>query len=166
MAGKSQTLQSHFPTLARACLLPVIVTALLWATSEYHISLLQFLAALFLLWMPWQAYLRWQHGARKEIPLFALVTAVYWLYFAVSLFWEERGYIEKAKWMVTDDDYTKVMLMAALGVGMLWLGIKSRLGRLIAPSSLPDISPRLSRRNYLRVVLIIGTLGSFYESTP
>ena len=66
---------------------PLIITAVLWATSLYEVSLPQVIAAFILCWIPWAAYREWVKGTREKIPLFALIGVVYWLAYAVPLFW-------------------------------------------------------------------------------
>ena len=74
------------PVFLRAGL-PFLLTAALWATSINEIQLVQIIAAFLLCWIPWASYLGWNHGKRGGIPLFALVGAMYWLAYAVPLFW-------------------------------------------------------------------------------
>ena len=67
--------------------IPLIATAALWATSLYDATLPQVIAAFILCWIPWAAYRKWVKGAREKIPLFALIGVMYWLAYAVPLFW-------------------------------------------------------------------------------
>src|ERR1700740_1292837 len=69
---------------------PLIVTAALWATSLYDTTLPQVIAALILCWIPWAAYRKWVSGGREKIPLFVLIGAMYWMAYAVPLFWTKH----------------------------------------------------------------------------
>src|ERR1700686_3610749 len=64
-----------------------VITLALWATSLYDVTLPQVTAAFILCWIPWAAYQAWSHGMRERIPLFSLIGVVYWLAYAVPLFW-------------------------------------------------------------------------------
>src|ERR1017187_5733813 len=66
---------------------PLIITVALWATSLYDVTLLQVIAAFILCWIPWAAYQEWSHGMRDRIPLFCFIGVMYWLAYAVPLFW-------------------------------------------------------------------------------
>src|ERR1700733_4447436 len=86
-----QLLKIAYNTRTRPVLLhagiPLIITAVLWATSLYEVSLPQVIAAFILCWIPSAAYREWVRGAREKFPLFALIGVVYWLAYAVPLFW-------------------------------------------------------------------------------
>ena len=66
--------------------IPLTITSVLWATSLYEVSLPQVIAAFILCWIP-GAYGEWVNGTREKFPLFALIGVVYWLAYAVPLFW-------------------------------------------------------------------------------
>ena len=65
---------------------PLLVTAFLAYTSLYDVSAAQALAAWFLCWIPWHAYRDWLRGDRRKIPLFVLISAMFWLAYAMPLF--------------------------------------------------------------------------------
>ena len=69
---------------------PLVITAVLWATSLYDVTLPQVIAAFILCWIPWAAYQKWARGAREKIPLFVLIGVMYWLAYAVPLFWTKH----------------------------------------------------------------------------
>jgi O-antigen polysaccharide polymerase Wzy len=139
--------------------IPLIVTAALWATSRNDVSILQIVAAFLLCWIPWAAYQRWSNGTRLGIPLFSLVSGVNWVAFAVPLFWLQHeinlvtGGHQLSEDSITEALYLAVLGVVALGVG-IWVG-----GRLrFMESFRPDIQRSPSRWNYLRLVLLGGTL--------
>jgi hypothetical protein len=54
--------------------------------------------------------------------------------------------------------------MAVFGVTCLWAGMQTPIGRFGIPRSVPDISSDPSRWNYIRVLLILGLVFSFFPS--
>jgi hypothetical protein len=162
---KDLSIKSFFPTLARMLSVPVLVTAFLWLTSGREISIVQGIISFILLCVPWQSYFYWKQGPRNHLPLLSMIAGVYWLYFAFPLFWGDINAIDATGRLLSDKSLTKAILMAALGVGLIWLGMWSGLDRFITPRRLPDISLHRSRRNYLRLLLVVGTLSSMYDSS-
>jgi hypothetical protein len=152
--------------LAQLLLLPGIVTAFLWWTSVQEISLLQAACAWLLLCFPWGTYLSWKRQYRYEASLFAFVSAVYWLFYGVALFYGNR--VSPAIWsggrLLSDQSITEAMLMAVLGVSCLWAGTQTPIGRFWIPKRIPDIPSDPARWNYIRVVLALGTLFSLSEN--
>jgi len=51
---------------------------------------MQLSLAFFLLCLPWQSYLNWKTNTKSYLPLFAMVTFMYWLYYVLPLFWEPQ----------------------------------------------------------------------------
>jgi hypothetical protein len=45
---------------------PLMITAVLWATSLYDATLPQVIAAFILCWIPWAAYQKWVRGTREK----------------------------------------------------------------------------------------------------
>jgi O-antigen polysaccharide polymerase Wzy len=138
---------------------PVFVTALLGYLSSYQISLAQEALAFFLCWMPWTSYRRWLHGKRDSIPLFALLSSMFWLAYAVPLFWAQHvvtGVFGRR--VLTEAFITQAMLLGVMGVVCLWLGIKvARISQWF-PKVSRDVSSNPSKLTYLRVVFVFGTL--------
>src|SRR5215470_6976249 len=81
---------ARFLPTPQVFLLPAAVTLLLWITSVTPVSLIQGLAAFILSCLPCWAYWRWQRTGYRGLPLFAAVSAMYWLYFSVVVFWFDR----------------------------------------------------------------------------
>ena len=137
---------------------PLIITAVLWATSLYDVNLLQVIAAFILCWIPWAACQKWVKGARERIPLFALIGVVYWLAYAVPLFWTKHqidqitGSHQLSENAITQSLYLVVFGVAALGIGM------AAGGRLhFMESFTVDIHGSPARWNYLRLTLLAAT---------
>ena len=138
---------------------PLIITAGLWATSLYDATLPQVIAAFILCWVPWAAYQEWVRGTREKIPLFVLIGVMYWLAYAVPLFWTKHqinqitGMHELSENAITESLYLVVFGVAALGIGMAAAG---RL-RFIESFKL-DIHRSPARWHYLRFVLLGAAL--------
>jgi hypothetical protein len=138
---------------------PLIITAVLWATSLYDATLLQVIAAFILSWIPWAAYQKWVRGTREKIPLFALISVVYWLAYAVPLFWLGHdigltsGRHQLSANAITQSLYLVVFGVVALGIGM------AAAGRLrFMESFRPDIHRSPARWHYLRFILLAAVL--------
>ena len=107
---------------------PLIITAALWATSLYDVTLPQVIAAFILCWIPWAAYREWVRGTRERIPLFVLIGVMYWLAYAVPLFWLKHdinlitGRHQLSEDAITQSLYLVILGVAALGVAWRWLG--------------------------------------------
>jgi len=149
---------------------PLLITAALWATSINEITPLQNIAAFVLCWIPWAAYKEWSRGTRQTIPLFFLVGAMFWLAYAVPLFWLRHDvHLATGGHQLSEEAITRALYLAVLGVATLGVGI-SIGGRLpFMESWRPDIHRSPGRWNYLRLSLLaatflriavpIGTLG-------
>jgi hypothetical protein len=137
---------------------PLIITAVLWATSLYDANLLQVIAAFILCWIPWAAYQEWVRGTRDRIPLFALLGVVYWLAYAVPLFWlgHDIGLIT-GRHQLSEDAITESLYLTVLGVAALGVGIRVAGRWHFMDSFRPDIHRSPSRWNYLRFALLAAT---------
>ena len=138
---------------------PLIITAVLWATSLYDATLPQVIAAFILCWIPWAAYQEWVMGTREKIPLFVLIGVMYWMAYAVPLFWTKHqiglitGIHQLSENAITQSLYLVIFGLAALGIGM------AAAGRWrFMESFRPDISRSPARWHYLRFVLLAATL--------
>ena len=134
---------------------PFIITAVLWATSLYDVTLPQVIAAFILCWIPWAAYQRWVREAKETIPLFASIGAMYWMAYAVPLFWTKHqidlvtGVHRLSENAITQSLYLVVFGVVALGIGM---AVAERF-RFMESFRL-DIHRSPPRWHYLRFVLL------------
>src|SRR6185295_3883007 len=111
--------------------------------------------------LPWQDYRTWRQGGTPTLPVFAMLSFMYWLYNAVPLFLEDHvvsTIYEPMGHELSSEAVTLAMLMALLGVCSLWLGIKSRIARLVVPRSQLSVELTHSKINYVRAVLIAGSV--------
>ena len=146
---------------------PIFLTSLLYLARLNEASLVQLVIAFVLLLLPWQAYVSWRRGGREALPVFAMLAFMYWLYYAVPLFLEDHVFStihEPIGHELTESTITLALLMALVGVCALWLGIRSGIARLIVPRAQLSLELTHSKLNYVRAVLIIGSLLSFSDT--
>lgn len=153
-------LDSHFRANALIDVaLPAFLTAVLAYLSSYEVSLIQGVLAFILCGIPWIAYRRWLRTDRKHIPLFALLAAMFWLSYAVPLFWAQHvvaGIFGRRT--LPEPVITSALALAVLGVGCLWVGMRLAQFSQWLPKIRRDVSSNPSRLNYLRTVFIFGAL--------
>ena len=139
--------------------IPFIITAVLWATSLYDVTLPQVVAAFILCWIPWAAYQQWVRGTREKIPLFVLVGVMYWLTYAVPLFWMKHQInLIMGMHQLSEDSITQSLYLVVFGVAALGIGIAAA-GRLrFVESFRLDIHRSPARWHYLRFVLLAAAL--------
>jgi len=134
---------------------PLIITATLWATSLNDVTLEQIIAAFILCWIPWAAYGKWNRGMRETIPLFFLVGAMYWIAYAIPLFWLTHDIVlVTGGHQLSEDAITRSLYLAVLGVAALGAGIRvTRRWRFMESFKL-DIHHSPARWHYLRFALL------------
>jgi hypothetical protein len=138
---------------------PLLATVLLWYSSPYELTLAEATAALLLCWLPWASYRNWDRGDRKEIPLFALVAGMYWLVYAVPLFWASHEMISvRGRRPLSEEAITASLYLAVAGVVALWAGISLAARFRWLPAIRVDVSATSGRWQYLRMIFILGTL--------
>lgn len=156
--------QNRLPQLRHGRLLsdpsvPLLITGLLWFSSPYHVEPSQVVAAFLLVYIPWVLYCRWRHTDKQEFPLLPFILAMYWLAYALPLFWSGREVTSyRGSHSLSDVGITKSMYLAVDGAAAVFLGaILSRRIRW-SPTASIDIPPCRSHRRYLGIVLISGLL--------
>ena len=154
-----------FPAVILATGVSLVVTTLLWLTRTNQVTITQFFLVLALVYFPCQAYVNWRTGGRNELPVFALIGAMYFLYYAVALFWGDLTVISDygPNYQLPAEAITHALLMAAGGICCLWLGMRCGIGGRHVPRVANLISLRPSRLNYVRVVLAVGALLGFSD---
>lgn len=148
---------------------PLLLSGFLWVTSSNEITLEAGLAATLLACFTWWSYQNWTaQPTGSGVPLFAILGAAYWLYFAFPLFWG-RPLIEILNILevgLTTQSITAGMRMAAIGVVMIWFGMHSGIARRMTPSRVLDVPWNARGKRYLRTILGLGILIGFWESAP
>ena len=146
---------------------PLVATSLLYLVRLNDVSPSQLLIALILLLLPWQAYVSWRRGGREALPVFAMLAFMYWLYYAVPLFLEDHVFstiYEQVGHELTPETITLALLMTLVGVCSLWVGMRSGIARALVPRAQLSLELRHSKLNYVRAVLIIGSLLSLSDT--
>ena len=138
---------------------PVLVTVLLAYSSPYEITLAQTVAAFLLCWIPWNAYRTWDRGEKREVPIFALIATMYWLAYALPLFWasHEIGLVWGRR-LLSERAITASLYLALTGVVALWAGIRLAARFRWLPDIRVDVSGTAGRWQYLRMIFILGML--------
>lgn len=142
---------------------PGILTAILVALSAQEVSVPQGVLAFLLCWIPWSSYRRWLQGERNHIPLFTLLATMFWLAYAVPLFWAQHvitGIFGRR--VLPESSITGALGLATLALVLLWLGMRLAREFHWLPRISRDVSSSPSRLNYLRVVFIFGALVKIF----
>jgi hypothetical protein len=144
---------------------PVAIHLVFLRLSTNEISLVQWLLALTLMMFPWVGYLRWRQLKRDALPIVAIISMMYWIYYALALFWGARtpsGVESFNERPVSDEALTSSLMMAVVGVLALWLGLRSGLAKKLVIKRIPRFVETSQAHHYVRTVLIIGSgLGTF-----
>src|SRR5882672_9601548 len=69
---------------------PVGISRLFFRLSQNEVSYGQWVLAFILLLIPWSSYLQWKLEREPGLPIFAIISFMYWIYYALSLFWGAR----------------------------------------------------------------------------
>lgn len=139
--------------------LPAFLTVMLAYLSANEVGLTQALLAFVLCWIPWTSYRRWLRSDRTHIPLFTLLATMLWLSYAVPFFWAQHvvtGVFGRR--VLPESAITGALMLAVLGLGCLWLGMRLARESHWLPKINRDVSSSPSRLNYLRTVFLFGAL--------
>jgi hypothetical protein len=138
---------------------PFLITIFLWATSSYELSILELLAAFFLCWIPWASAGHWYRGPRQHLPLFPLLTAMYWLGFAMPLFWGSHSIdLVNGTHFLSQAALAEALYLAVIGMVALWVGMNLARKWRWTPQIRFDVPQDPWRWHYLRLVLVASTL--------
>jgi len=140
---------------------PLIVTTMLYLVRLTDVTPFQFVLALALLFLPWQDYRTWRRSGQPNLPIFAMLAFMYWLYYAVPLFLEDHivaTIYEPIGHELASESVTLALLMGLVGVSALWLGVKSGVARVFVPRARLAVELTHSKLSYVRAVLVLGSL--------
>ncbi len=138
---------------------PALITGFLWATSVCSPSVWQIIAAFGLCWIPWSSYQSWRRQASSEVPLFALISSMYWVGYALPLFWSDHALgLVSGYHLLSEGAITKAMWLALVAVICIWFGMKIAKQWQWNPSTRLDLPENPWRWNYLRIVLVATAL--------
>ena len=125
--------------------------------------MLQLVLAIILLLVPWSYYLKWKQHQEPGLPIFAILSFMYWIYFALSLFFGARtvsGVETASEAHVSDESLTAALEMAVVAITCMWLGMKSGIARRLIPKRMPMMKEGNVRVHYIRALLLVtGLLG-------
>ena len=160
--------KTKLPQLLYLLIPPIAITLLLWLTSNNDVSLLQGTVSLILLLIPWSLYCAWKRGNKSSLPVLSLITFMYWLYYVLPLYGGDITEVEL--WAINRElsstAISEAIVFVLMGVTVLVLGKKCRIGQRLSPRSLPQIEFKGSRWNYIRVILCVGGMLSLSDSIP
>jgi hypothetical protein len=123
------------------------------------VTLPQIIAAFILCWIPWAAYQEWVRGTREKIPLFVLIGFMYWMAYAVPLFWLRHEIsLVTGRHQLSENAITQSLYLVVFGVAALRIGMAAA-GRLRFMESFRlDIHRNPARWHYLRFILLAAVL--------
>ena len=135
---------------------PLAVTFLMWLSRLNEITLFEFLGAAALLAAAWIPYYRWKVAGERYLPLFPIISLMFWIYYVLALFWgTRRGYTTRGE--LSDRSIEQAMLLAFLGVLCLWLGKWTGVGRRLVSHKILDIyADRENTWSYIRAALVLS----------
>ena len=147
--------------------MPLTVTAFLWLTSPNVITPVDGLCAFLLLFLVGFTYSRWRVSSRDSFPLFPAVCSVYWIAFALPLFWGPRrlGIAFLEDYYVSDASITLAMVLVGVGILSFGFGMRSGIGRRWILKAYPDIQADPARWTYLRMILVVGCFVGWYGNS-
>jgi len=150
-------------------LTPAGVTVAFYLLSPNVILWSQLILAFLLLMVPWVGYLRWKRKSTDKLPIFAIIAFMYWIYYALALFWGARtpsGSATLNERYVTDESITSSLFLAVVGVGAIWAGMQIGVGRYLIPRTVPELKSTSGASHYVRLLLVGGALMSLYDAAP
>jgi len=142
---------------------PIGISLFFYYLTPNPVSLLQLVLAIILLIIPWSYYLKWKQHREPGLPIFAIISFMYWIYYALSLFWGARtvsGVETPSEANVPEEMITAALEMAVLGILAMWCGMKSGFARRLKPRRIPILKEGRMTIHYVRVLLVMtGLLG-------
>ncbi len=135
---------------------PLAATFLMWLARLNQLTLFEFLGAASLLTAAWGPYYSWRKVGERYLPLFPMLSFMYWVYYALALFWGQRNsYTSRGE--LTHESIEHAMLLAVVGVVCLWVGKWTGIGRRLASPRVLDIYSRQENAwSYIRTALLFS----------
>src|SRR5207253_1935355 len=123
--------------------------------------------AFILLCFPCWSFLAWKRAGNDTLPLFPIVSLMYWLFFAVPLFWVDRlrpstGVLS----ILPDTAIPQAMLLSVVGVTSLATCMRLGLGRRFRVPAFADLRSDTRAANYVRIVFALSMIFSLGPSAP
>ena len=135
---------------------PLAATFLMWLSRLNDVTLFEFLGAAGLLAAAWIPYYKWKAAGERYLPLFPIISFMFWVYYALALFWGSRhGYAAHAE--LSHESIALAMLLALMGVCCLWIGKWTGIGRRMVSRKVLDIdASRENTWSYIRTALLLS----------
>ena len=135
---------------------PMVATFLLWLVRLNEITLFEFMGAAGLLVAAWGPYYSWRKAGERYLPLFSILSFMYWVYYAMALFWGTRvSYTQRGR--LLDESIEQAMLLAVVSVICLWVGKWTGIGQRLASPRVLDIQPKSENTwSYIRTALLLS----------
>jgi len=133
----------------------------MWLARLNQVTLFEFLGAAGLLIAAWGPYYSWRKVGERYLPLFPMLSFMYWVYYALGLFWGQRGnYTLHGE--LSDRAIEQAMLLAVVGVVCLWVGKWTGIGRRLASPRVLDINATQENTwSYIRTMLLLSIALTF-----
>jgi hypothetical protein len=135
---------------------PLVATFLMWLGRLNEVTLFEFLCAAVLLAAAWVPYCRWRTSVERNLPLFSILSFMYWVYYGLALFWgNRRGPAINRE--LSEQSIEQAMLLVVLGVACLWIGKWTGFGHRLVSRKVLDI--HLDRENtwsYIRTAVLVS----------
>jgi hypothetical protein len=138
-------------------LVPSLVTAVLWLARANSVSLVQAGLATALLLIPYASFHYWRTHAHAGFPVFGCVALMYWVYFAIPLFWGDR--LRPQAYGVSylpDTTITPALVLALLAVLAQWAGTHIRVGGALSSLQHWHLPVAPAQWGYMRFLLLLG----------
>jgi hypothetical protein len=113
------------------------------------------------------SYAGWRPDQSRRFPVYAMISLVYALFFALALFWVapiSPSFLDQGK-RFSEEALTASLRMVVLGLGSMWLGMRLGVARHVFDARrMPDIPASRLRSSWIRCLVVFGALGSFMYS--
>ena len=112
------------------------------------------------------SYARWRYDAHRALPVYALISGSYTLFFALALFWVtpvSPSYFDQGA-LLPQEAVTGSLRMVVLGLIAIWIGMRAGLARhLITVEHLPDVPASRLHSPWIRWFVAFGSLSGFLQ---
>ena len=144
---------------------PAIITGLMWFTKANPVTLVELACSYVMLQLVIGSYLLWKQQNRANLPLFAMIGAVYWIYFALTMIWGGRLISTTIRIIfISEERAEDAMIMALVASVCLLVGMQAPC-RWVRTGRLPSISESVgSSWFYIRILVVAGSVAVFFPS--
>ena len=134
---------------------PICGTFVLWLTRLNEVTLFEFAASAGLLAAAWAPYYKWRLAAERYVPVFPVLSFMYWMYYVLPLFWGNLR-MNAARGELSEQAIEQAMLLAVVGVFCLWVGKWTAVGRRLVSRKVLDIQQGENSWAYIRTALLLS----------